>query len=222
MLSPSDELQNEKAMITNGNNSARFSATNDVQAKDCRPLGRYTSRWSRMSAAVKAAMLLQRDCALAAMRRQLLYENSTMMLQRGAGNTVHVCTFFVRSVRATSVQVYNRSTTATRPLRGSTTAVQPGYHCTSATRRGSTATELCSTPKSATSLRRCGTTTRPIHCRATGAQLLNRRRSAMTPVRCGTTAAHLYPFDCCAASSGPLRDYISLTQLCGRGATATR
>ena len=32
-LSPSDELQNEKAIITNENNLARFSATNDVQAK---------------------------------------------------------------------------------------------------------------------------------------------------------------------------------------------
>ena len=69
-LSPSDELQNEKAIITNGNILARFSATNDVQAKDGRHLGRYTSRRSRVSAAVKAAMLLQRDCALAAMGRR--------------------------------------------------------------------------------------------------------------------------------------------------------
>ena len=35
-LSPSNELQNEKAIDTNGNKMARFSATNDVQAKDCR------------------------------------------------------------------------------------------------------------------------------------------------------------------------------------------
>ena len=141
------------------------------------------------------------------------------MLQRGAGNTVRVCTFFVLSVRATSVQVYNRSTTATRPRRGSTTAAQPGYHCTSATRRGSTATERRGTPKSATSLRRGGTTTVPINCRATGAQLFNRRRSARGPVRGGVTAAHLYPFDRGAASTGPLR---ACTALCGRGATATR
>jgi hypothetical protein len=33
-LSPSDELQNEKAIITNGNILARFAATNDVQTKD--------------------------------------------------------------------------------------------------------------------------------------------------------------------------------------------
>jgi hypothetical protein len=38
-LSPSDELQNEKAIITNGNHLARFSATNDVQAKDCKTSG---------------------------------------------------------------------------------------------------------------------------------------------------------------------------------------
>ncbi len=182
---------------------ARFSATNDVQAKDGRHLGRYTSRRSRVSAAVKAAMLLQRDRALAAMRRRLQYENSTTMRQRGAGNTVRVCTFFVRSVRATSVHVYNRSTTATRPRRCSTTAEQPGYHRTSATRRGSTATELRGTPKSAISLRRGGTTTRPIHCHATGAQLFNRRRSGRSPVRGGATAAHLYPFDRGAASTGP-------------------
>ena len=130
--SPSVELQDEKAIITNGNILARFSATNDVQSKDCRYLGRYTSRRSRVSAAVKAAMLLQRDCALSAVGRRLRYENSTTMQQRGAGNTIRVCTFFVRSVRATSMQVYNRSTTATRPLRGSTTAAQPCYHRTSA------------------------------------------------------------------------------------------
>jgi hypothetical protein len=182
-LSPSDEIQNEKAIITNGNILGLFPATNDVQAKDCRHLGRYTYRRSRVSAADKAAMLLQRDCVLAAMGRRLRYENSTTMQQRGAGNTVRVCTFFVRSVGATSVPVYNRSTTATRPRRERTTAAQPGYHSTSATRRGSTATELLSTPKSATSLRRGGTTTRPIHCRAAGAQLFNRRRSARSPVR---------------------------------------
>ena len=34
-LSPSNELQNGKAIDTNGNKMARFSATNDVQAKDC-------------------------------------------------------------------------------------------------------------------------------------------------------------------------------------------
>jgi hypothetical protein len=167
-------------------------------------------------------MLLQRDSALAAMGRRLRYENSTTMLQRGAGNTVRVCTFFVRSVGATSVQVYNRSTTATRLLRGRMTAAQPGYHCTSATLRGSTATELRCTPKSAKSLRRGGTTMKPIHCRTTGAQLFNCCRSARSPVRGGATAAHLDPFDRGAASTGPLRDCTSLTQLWGRRATATR
>jgi hypothetical protein len=223
-LSPSDELQNatRKAIIANGNNLARFSATNDVQAKDCRHLDSYTAKRGRVSAAVKAAMLLQRDCALAAMGRQLRYENSTTILQRGAGNTVRVCAFFVWSVRATSVQVYNRRTTATRPRRGRTPAVQSGYHRTSAMRRGSMATELRGTPKSATSLRRGGTTTRPVHCRAAGAQLFNRSRSARSLVRGGATAAHLYPFNRGAASTGPLRDCTSLTQLCGRGATATR
>jgi hypothetical protein len=147
------------------------------------------------------------------------------MQQRGAGNPVRVCAFFVRSVEATSVQVYNRRTTAKRPRparRGRTTAAQPGYHRTSATRRGSTETELRGTPKSVTSLRRGGTTTRPIHCRVTGAQLFNRRRSVRSPVRGGTTAAHLYPFDHVAASTGPLRDCTSLTQHCDCGATATR
>ena len=87
-LSSSDELQNEKAIITNGNNVARFSATNDVQAKDCRHLDcRHTSRRIRVSAVVKAAMLLQRDCALAAMGYRLRYENSTTMQQRGVGKT---------------------------------------------------------------------------------------------------------------------------------------
>ena len=99
---------------------------------------------------------------------------------------------------------------------------EPGYHRTSATRRGSTATELRGTPKSATSLRRGGTTTGPINCRATGAQIFNHRRSARGPVRGGATAAHLYPFDRGAASTGPLRACTLLTQLCGRGATATR
>jgi hypothetical protein len=146
-LSPSDELQNEKAIITNENNLARFSATNDVQAKDCTHLGRYTSRLSSVSAAVKAAMLLQCDCAIAAMGRRLRYKNSTTMLQRGAGNTVRVCTFFVWSVEETSVQVYNCRTTATRPRRCHATAAQPAYHCTSATRRGSTAAALHSTSR---------------------------------------------------------------------------
>ncbi len=62
----SDELQNEKNIVTN-RKIGEISATNDVQAKDCRHLGRYTLRWSCVSAAGKVAMLLQRDCALAAM-----------------------------------------------------------------------------------------------------------------------------------------------------------
>ena len=104
-----------------------FSATNDVQAKDCRHLDcRHTSRRSRVSAAVKAAMLLQRDCALAAMVSKLRYENSTTMRQRGAGKTVRGYAFFERSIGATSVQVYNHCTTATRPLRGRATSAQPG------------------------------------------------------------------------------------------------
>ncbi len=180
---------------------ARFSATDDVRAKDCRHLGRHTSRRSSVSAAVKAALLVQRYCTLTAMGRQLLYENSTIMLQHGAGKTVRACAFFVQSVGATSVPVYNSHTTATvtRPQQGCTTAAQPGYHSTSATLRCSTVRELRGTPKSATSLRRGGTTTRPIHCRATRAQLFNSHRSARSPVRYSATAAHLYPFDRSAA-----------------------
>jgi hypothetical protein len=95
----------------------------------------------------------------------------------------------VRSVGATSVQVYNRHTIATRPRRGRAIAAQPGYHHTSATRRGCTAAALRGTSKSATSLQRGGTTTRPIHGRDTGAQLFNRRTFARSPqaVRGGAT-----------------------------------
>jgi hypothetical protein len=65
-----------------------------------------------VSAEVKAAMLsmlLQRDYALAAMGRQLLYENSTTMQQRVAGEIVCGSTFFERSVRATSVHHHHAS-----------------------------------------------------------------------------------------------------------------
>ena len=175
-LSPSNELQNEKAIDTNGNKMARFSATNDVQAKDYRHLDcRHTSRRSRVSAAVKTAMLRQRDRALATTGRRLRYDNSTTMRQRGAGKTVRGYAFFERSIGATSVQVYNHRTTATRPRRGRATSAQPCNHRTSATLSGSTAAALrgtADTPKSGTSLRCGGTTTvttRPLHGRATGA-----------------------------------------------------
>ena len=206
-LSPSNQVQNEKSIVTNGNNVARFSATNDVQAKDCRHLDcRHTSRRRRVSAAVKAlvALLLQRDCALAAMGRRLRYENSTEMRRRGAGKIVRGCAFFERSVGATSVQVYNRHTTTTRPRRGSTIAAQPCYHRTPATRRGSKAAALRGTAKSATSLLRGGTTTRQLHGGTTRAQLLKLRTSVRSPVRGGATATH--PYEHGAAATGPLLD----------------
>jgi hypothetical protein len=94
--------------------------------------------------------------------------------------------------------------------------------CNAARQHGGGASRYRSTPKSATSLQCCGTTTMPIHCRSTRAQLFSCRTSARCPVRGGATAAHPYPFDCCAASTGPVRDCTSLTQLCDRRATATR
>ncbi len=49
------------------------------------------------------------------------------------GQVLRVCTFFVRSVGAASVQVYNRRTTATRPRRACNraTAALPCYQCLS-------------------------------------------------------------------------------------------
>ncbi len=62
-------------------------------------------------------MLLQRDCALAAMGRRLRYENSTTMLQRGAGNTVRVCTSFVQLRSSLVVVVLRRNPPVVRHRR---------------------------------------------------------------------------------------------------------
>ena len=152
------------------------------------------------------------------------------MQQRCAGKTVRGSAFSGpgRAVRATTVQVFNRRTTATRPRHGRTTAVQPCYHRRHVTRRGTTALMLRGASKSATSLRCAGTTTRPLHspCWLRPGAAGHRSTALQTSHICKESYARWresgQPYDRCVAATGPLRDCTSLAQLCDRGEMATR
>jgi hypothetical protein len=176
---------------------ARFSAANNVQAKDCIHLNcRHTSRRGRVSSAVKAAMLLQRDCALAAMGRRLRYENSTTMRQRGAGK-LYVAT---HSLSRSSERHLCKSPIIARQQqdRGAAARQQRSLAIIARLQLGAAA-------------RQRRFEARPSRERAC---------DAVAPPRDRFTVARQERSS--SIVTGPLRDGTLLTQLCDRGATVTR